>query len=125
MVSTKIKRLNIKMKNFLISIIICFWATIAIAHSPLDQTTPANEDIITEVPAEILMKFKADIRMTRVSISYEGDDSIKMDLGNQTNFMQEFSLPIYDMGKGAYLVEWRGLSADGHALNGAFSFTVE
>jgi methionine-rich copper-binding protein CopC len=63
--------------------------------------------------------------MTRVSISYEGDDSIKMDLGNQTNFMQEFSLPMHDMGKGAYVVEWRGLSADGHALNGAFSFTVE
>ena len=97
----------------------------AMAHSPLDQTTPANEDIITEVPAEILMKFKADIRMTRVSISYEGGDSIKMDLGDQTNFMQEFSLPMNDMGKGSYLVEWRGLSADGHALNGAFSFTVE
>jgi methionine-rich copper-binding protein CopC len=113
------------MKNFLISIIICFWATIAIAHSPLDQTTPANEDIITELPTEILMKFKADIRMTRVSISYEGDESTKIDLGDQTNFMQEFSLPIYDMGKGAYLVEWRGLSADGHALNGAFSFIVE
>ena len=113
------------MKNFLISVIICFWATIAMAHSPLDQTTPANEDLITEVPTEILMKFKADIRMTRVSISYEGDDSIKMDLGNQTNFMQEFSLPMHDMGKGAYVVEWRGLSADGHALNGAFSFTVE
>ena len=95
------------------------------AHSPLDQTTPANEDLITEVPTEILMKFKADIRMTRVSISYEGDKSTKIDLGDQTNFMQEFSLPIYDMGKGAYLVEWRGLSADGHALNGAFSFTVE
>ena len=95
------------------------------AHSPLDQTTQANEDLITEVPTEILMKFKADIRMTRVSISYEGDDSIKMDLGNQTNFMQEFSLPMHDIGNGAYVVEWRGLSADGHALNGAFSFTVE
>jgi methionine-rich copper-binding protein CopC len=95
------------------------------AHSPLDQTTPANEDLITEVPTEILMKFKADIRMTRVSISYEGDDSIKMDLGNQINFMQEFSLPMHDMGKGAYVIEWRGLSADGHALNGDFSFTVE
>ena len=125
MVSIKIERLNNKMKNFLISIIICFWATIALAHSPLDRTTPANEDVITEVPTEILMKFKADFRMTRVSISYAGDDSIKMDLGNQTNFMQEFSLPMHDMGKGAYLVEWRGLSADGHALNGAFSFTVE
>jgi len=29
------------------------------------------------------------------------------------------------MGTGNYLIEWRGLGGDGHALNGTFSFTVE
>jgi len=29
------------------------------------------------------------------------------------------------MGPGIYEVEWRGLGADGHALNGTFSFTVK
>jgi methionine-rich copper-binding protein CopC len=29
------------------------------------------------------------------------------------------------MGAGVYFVKWRGLGADGHALNGTFSFTVE
>ena len=32
---------------------------------------------------------------------------------------------MQDMGAGKYVVKWRGLSADGHALNGTFSFTVD
>jgi methionine-rich copper-binding protein CopC len=34
-------------------------------------------------------------------------------------------LPMQDMGPGSYVVEWRGLGADGHALNGTFNFTVK
>ena len=40
-------------------------------------------------------------------------------------FAQEFALPMQDMGPGSYVVEWRGLGADGHALNGTFNFTVK
>ncbi len=32
---------------------------------------------------------------------------------------------MHDVGAGVYVVEWRGLGSDGHALNGTFSFTVE
>ena len=34
-------------------------------------------------------------------------------------------LPMQDMGPGSYVVEWRGLGTDGHALNGTFNFTVK
>jgi methionine-rich copper-binding protein CopC len=29
------------------------------------------------------------------------------------------------MGAGKYVVKWRGLGGDGHALKGIFSFTVD
>jgi methionine-rich copper-binding protein CopC len=29
------------------------------------------------------------------------------------------------MGEGIYRIEWRGLGADGHAMQGAFTFTVD
>ncbi|MDG1745241.1 MAG: copper resistance protein CopC [Planktomarina sp.] len=48
-----------------------------------------------------------------------------MDLGGQKTFAQEFALPMQDMGPGSYVVEWRGLGADGHALNGTFNFTLK
>ena len=113
------------MKTFLRAGMIGIWATGAIAHSPLDGTTPTNEAIVTEMPTEVLMDFKGNIRLTRVSITHANKHSMDMDLGEQTAFTQEFALPMHDMGAGVYVVEWRGLGDDGHALNGTFSFTVE
>ncbi|PTX74522.1 copper resistance CopC family protein [Sulfitobacter mediterraneus] len=113
------------MKTFLLAGMIGIWATGAMAHSPLDATTPANEATVTEMPSEVLMDFKGDIRLTRVSITHADTHSMDMDLGDQTAFTQEFALPMHDMGAGTYVVEWRGLGSDGHALNGTFSFNVE
>ena len=113
------------MKNNLLAGMIGIWATGALAHSPLDATTPANEATVTKMPTELLMDFKGDIRLTRVSITHADTHSMDMDLGDQTAFTQEFALPMHDMGAGVYVVRWRGLGDDGHALNGIFSFTVE
>ena len=118
-------RLETVMKKILLASMIGMWATGAMAHSPLDGTTPANETIVTEMPSEVLMDFKGDIRLTRVSISQADTDATEMDLGDQTAFTQEFALPMHDMGAGEYVVEWRGLGSEGQALNGTFSFTVE
>ena len=113
------------MKKTLLAGMIALWATGAAAHSPLDATFPANEAIVTEMPSEVLMDFKGDIRLTRVAITHADTHTMDMDLGEQTAFTQEFALPMHDMGAGEYVIEWRGLGADGHALNGTFSFTVE
>lgn len=113
------------MKNLLLAGMIGIWATSAFAHSPLDATTPANEAVVPEAPSVVALDFKGDIRLTRVTMAHAGKQSMDMDLGDQTAFTQGFSLPLEDMGAGEYLIEWRGLGDDGHALNGTFSFTVE
>ena len=113
------------MKKILFAGLIGIWTTGAMAHSPLDGTTPVNEATVTEMPTEVLMDFKGDIRLTRVAITYADTHSMDIDLGDQTAFTQEFTLPMQDMGAGKYVVKWRGLGADGHALNGTFSFTVD
>ena len=45
------------MKKILLAGLIGIWATGAMAHSPLDGTTPANEATVTEMPTEVLMDF--------------------------------------------------------------------
>ena len=114
-----------KMKIILYAGAIAIWATTAVAHSPLDGTTPANGSFVSEMPVEVLMDFKGDIRLTRVTLAHAGSPALNLDLGAQKIFTQEFILPMQDMGLGTYVVEWRGLGADGHALNGNFSFTVK
>lgn len=113
------------MKTLLLSGMIGIWATGVIAHSPLDETTPAHEAIVADVPAEVEMDFKGDIRLTRVVMTHAGKHSVDMELGSQTEFGQGFAMPLENMGSGEYVIEWRGLGADGHAMNGSFSFIVE
>ena len=113
------------MRNIFLAALIGIWATAAVAHSPLEGTTPSNEATLNAMPTEILMNFKGDIRLTRVTVTHSDTRSVDMDLEGQTAFQQEFSLPMNDMGAGNYIIEWRGLGTDGHVLNGSFSFTVE
>ncbi len=119
------KRMDAGMKSLMIAGLIGLMATAAVAHSPLDATTPADKAIVAVMPDQVLMDFKGDMRLTRVTITHADTHSMNMEIGTQTAFAQEFALPMHDMGAGFYVVEWRGLGADGHPMNGTFSFEVE
>ncbi|AXI44262.1 copper resistance CopC family protein [Sulfitobacter sp. SK011] len=113
------------MKQIFLTGMIGFWATGALAHSPLDSTTPAHEATIAEAPTEVLLDFKGDIRLTRVTMQHGPHPSSDLDLSGHAGFISDYAIPMQGMGSGDYVIEWRGLAADGHALNGTFSFTVE
>ena len=113
------------MKNILLAGMIGIWATSAMAHSPLDSTTPANEAIVAEAPSEIALDFKGNIRLTRMKMTYADNPSVNLDLSGHDGFISDYSVPMATMGSGIYVIEWRGLGDDGHALNGTFKFTVE
>lgn len=113
------------MKQIMLGAIMGLCTTAAIAHSPLEATIPANEATIAEAPSEIVMDFKGDIRLTRVSVTNGDHPSVDLDLDGFDGFISDYTIPLQSMGSGVYQIEWRGLGADGHALNGSFSFTVE
>lgn len=113
------------MKQIVLTAMMGLWATGAFAHSQLEATIPADESVVAQVPSEITLDFKGDIRLTRVSMTHAGQRTGDLDLEEFDGFISDYSIPLQSMGSGVYLIEWRGLGADGHALNGSFGFTVE
>ena len=113
------------MKNILLVGMMMIWATGAIAHSPLKSTIPADDAVISEVPLEVLLAFKGHIRLTRMTMTHADNDAVKMDISGHSGFIRDYVIPVQSMGLGIYVINWRGLGADGHALNGKFSFLVE
>jgi methionine-rich copper-binding protein CopC len=101
------------------------WATGAVAHSPIETTTPRDEATVAQVPAEVVMAFKGGIRLTRVSVTHADSPAVDLDLEGFGGFISTYAIPLLPMGSGLYLIEWRGLGDDGHAMSGSFSFTVE
>ncbi|WP_299598286.1 copper resistance CopC family protein [uncultured Tateyamaria sp.] len=110
-------------KTFLTSITL-IWATAAAAHSPLESTVPVNEAVVEEVPSEIVLDFKGNVRLTRVTLTHAAHEA-DLDLDGFNGFVSDYTIPMQSMGAGTYQIEWRGLGDDGHTMNGTFSFTVE
>lgn len=98
-------------------------ATGAWAHSKAEKTTPANEATVASVEA-IEMRFDDPMRVTAVTLTGpDGNVSIERETGMDA--VTEFrALPTADLPDGAYTVDWRGLSSDGHPMQGTFGFTV-
>lgn len=113
------------MKKLAAFALITSLATSAAAHSPVDMTNPMDGAIISAVPVEITMNFSNGTRLTRMDMTHQSHPVVELELGEQSGFGHNISVPLESMGTGTYRIEWRGLGEDGHAMRGEFSFTVE
>ena len=95
----------------------------ALAHSRSSLTVPADGATVRAVET-IEMRFDAPMRVTGVRLLRMDDEiAIRRETGMEpaTEFR---AVPAADLAPGAYEVEWRGLSDDGHVMQGSFGFTV-
>ena len=93
------------------------------AHSKNEETTPADGATVPNVET-IEMRFDMPMRVTTVTLSGEaGEVAVERETGMErvTAFR---AAPVEALAPGTYAVEWRGLSADGHPMQGTFGFTV-
>ncbi|MBO9441817.1 copper resistance protein CopC [Phaeobacter italicus] len=100
-------------------------AGLALAHSPLRTTTPADGAVLAEVPQVLELQFGKDIRLTRITSTHVGAHSKQLDLSAEAGFVRSYALPFEGMGAGDYVIEWRGLGDDGHPQSGSFAFRVD
>ena len=95
----------------------------AFAHSESEETTPANDSRVTAVD-QIEIRFDDPMRVTAVAlVGPNGDTPLERQTGLDpaTEFV---ATPEDALQPGNYEVEWRGLSSDGHPMEGSFSFEV-
>jgi methionine-rich copper-binding protein CopC len=113
------------MKNILLAGTMVFLANGAMAHSPLNTTTPADEATIAAAPSELLLDFKGEVRLTKVSMTHAAEHSVDLDLSGNKGFISDYTVPMESMGNGEYVIDWRGLGKDGHPMKGSFTFNVQ
>lgn len=96
----------------------------AIAHSEKQGTTPADGAQLTETPEMIHMIFDDPMRITMVKLVDAGGAEMPMERETGLEPTLEFHAEPQPLTPGVYTVEWRGLAADGHAMQGSFSFEL-
>ncbi|GHF58455.1 hypothetical protein FHX82_000312 [Amycolatopsis bartoniae] len=101
-------------------------ATPALAHNVLISTDPAKDARLDTGPARITLTFDAPIQGGDINqVSVLGPDKSQWAEGTVDIESNKISAPVRPLGPaGTYTVGYRILSADGHPVEGEYSFTL-
>ena len=98
-------------------------ASFASAHTKPATMTPVDGST-GAAPATIEIHFDDPMRVTAFTLTGpNGDIAVTRAVGMEP--VTDFSvIPNDALSSAAYIVDWRGMSADGHPMQGSFGFTV-
>lgn len=96
----------------------------ASAHARLVRTTPVAGTFLGAGPPEVLLTFSEPVSAVPGKIKVIGPDGARAD-GDLVLRGGLVSIPVRNPApRGTYLVSYRVISADGHPIGGAFSYSV-
>ena len=110
------------------AIFLVFSASPAPAHTVLVNSIPQSESVINSLPPEVTITFAEELIAIGDSNSIKVFDSTNNDVSQGEVFVAgpTLSKALKTSDKtGEFRVEYRAVAADGHVIEGEFTFTVE
>lgn len=95
------------------------------AHSELRASEPANGARLSASPEAIVLRFNEGVQVTSVSLRDEAGRETRLALPRDTTPRAVERLAAPALAPGAWRLEWRAISADGHPVRGTVRFTIE
>ncbi len=98
-----------------------------LAHSDLHHSEPADGEVLRNSPPAISLMFAEPVRvMTLRLLDERGRERRLARQGERSAPVQELRATVQEtLPPGAYRIEWRGASPDGHVGGGTLAFRVE
>lgn len=94
------------------------------AHSHIGETVPADGEVITEKLSEIVLNFDGKIELGSTIELFDSKNN-KIELNEIKIENSQMIGTLKDsLVNDEYKVEWSIISADGHPLQGTYSFTI-
>ncbi|ANL68008.1 copper resistance CopD superfamily protein (plasmid) [Rhizobium phaseoli] len=99
-----------------------FLPTAALAHAALKSSTPAANETMDRLPAEVELHFNEPVRLIRATAN--GDSGASRELDAETSGADvRLRFPDWTI-RGTLIVSYRVASEDGHPVGGALVFNV-
>jgi methionine-rich copper-binding protein CopC len=98
---------------------------VLLAHTELQESTPADGAVLQEPPAALELKFSADVQLLKLEIANADGAAQDIAFTASASAAKAFSVPLPAMEPAAYSVNWTILGADGHRMEGSLSFLVD
>lgn len=97
--------------------------TVALAHTHLVKSVPADRSTVTASPPNFVLTFAEPARLTTLSLQKDAEPAKKIGPLPSTA-ASEISIPAPALAAGKYTLSWRAIGDDGHVMPGKVSFTV-
>jgi methionine-rich copper-binding protein CopC len=99
-------------------------SSLALAHTGLKESTPADGATVKMAPAAIDLVFNGDVRLIKFELS-SGDQEMETGFKPVADTMSTYSIATPSLSEGSYTVNWAVIGADGHTVTNSFSFSVD
>lgn len=101
------------------------WAPVtAFGHSSVQPGTPADGEVLATAPKVVRLNFSDAMRITVLKlVGPDGEVPLVRTDGMKPVTTIE-ATPHGEMAPGEWAIEWRGMGADGHIMEGFVDFTI-
>jgi len=101
--------------------------TLAWAHATLVSAEPAKGAQLTASPPRVRLVFSEPLEpsLAHVTLVGAGGASTKLPVAGDPHDVHAIVAPLAPLASGAYRVVWHVVSADGHPVDGSYTFTLE
>jgi methionine-rich copper-binding protein CopC len=96
-------------------------------HTHLVKSAPGNRQTLTSSPTEVRLWFseRPEVPFTSVTILRADSTRVATIKAVATDDSLAVSAPLpAPLGAGAYVIQWRTASSDGHAIRGRIEFSI-
>lgn len=115
------------MKRFVVSSLALLGLAVALgagAHTTVEKTNPATDAPLDSSPPTIEVQFKHAVQMTSVVVLDAAKSERKLAFTPATSAaLITINEPALQVGRNE--IRWKGLSKDGHVINGTLVFVVK
>ncbi|MFD0745902.1 copper resistance protein CopC [Phytohabitans flavus] len=105
------------------ALVVVLPAAPASAHTELKSTVPAAKSTTTKPVAEVTLTFTGLIKKPGTTIVVTGPDKTSYSAGAAEVVDKTITQKVDALPVGAITVAWRTFAADGHPMEGSFTFT--
>ncbi|MFC4776518.1 copper resistance protein CopC [Paenibacillus sp. GCM10023252] len=114
------------MRKVVLTLMIALWIMpgLSLAHSVVEEAVPGKDAVLTESPASIALTFNTDIeKISTLKLLRSNGEEAKL----QPSAVKDATLSaeVADtLDNGKYTVKYAIIGADGHTVDGEYTFTV-
>jgi copper resistance protein C len=108
----------------LISAALMSAAPAAFAHGGMIETSIHDNAKLAHAPADFKVTFQHESAITSMMLMTADKKPMALGFKPSKALGKEFSIPLPNLAAGSYVLSWKSMAKDGHAMPGAVRFTV-